>query len=299
MIIENTFQIEHGNRETVPLTSDAFPYVCIRTDMDHYADRTIGWHWHAAYEIVYFAAGRFTVRTPEQEYVAEAGSAVFINTGILHSYEAMEDGCVLYAQIFDMHLLSGAISSIFEEKVFSPLNRCTALQAWPITPDSIRHLEMLRAIHRAMELAKTEPFAFEFDLHNVLCSFWRELLSDTEGLRAASPLRSTADADRLKLMLDYIQGHYSEPVSLEQIAGAAGISVRECTRCFRRCIETSPAAYLNQYRLRIACRLLRETGESVLAISEACGFSSPSYFTKTFRDALGCTPLEYRKTSGF
>ncbi len=297
MIIENTFQIEHGNRETVPLTSDAFPYVCIRTDMDHYADRTIGWHWHAAYEIVYFVSGRCTVRTPEQEYVAEAGSAVFINTGVLHSYEALEDGCVLYAQIFDMHLLSGMISSVFEEKYFSPLNRCATLQAWLITPDSVRRLEMLRAVLRAVDLAKAEPFAFEFDLRTELCAFWRALLADTEDLRAASPLRSSADAERLKQMLDYIQDRYGERVSLEEIAGAAGISARECTRCFRRCIGTSPTAYLNQYRLRIACRLLRETAESVLAVSEACGFSSPSYFTKAFRDALGCTPLEYRKMS--
>ena len=295
MIIENSFQIENGNRETVPLTSDAFPYVCIRTDMDHYADRTIGWHWHAAYEIVLFSAGRFTVRTPEQEFVAEAGSAVFINTGVLHSYEAMEDGSVLYAQIFDMHFLSGVIGSILEEKFFSPLNRCAALQAWPMKAAGIRHLDMLRSILRAIELVKTEPPAYEFDLRSELCTFWRLLLSDTEDVRAASPLRSSADSARLKQMLDYIQDNYRERIGLAQLASAAGISVRECTRCFQRCIETSPTAYLNQYRLRIACRMLRETSESVLTISEACGFSSPSYFTKSFRDALGCTPMEYRK----
>lgn len=159
MIVENTFQIEQGRHESVPLTSDAFPYVCIRTDLDHFADRTIGWHWHTAYEIVYFSAGRVVVRTPEREYVAEPGSAVFINTGVLHSYEAMESGSVIYTQIFDMHLLSGAIGSVFEEKFFSPLNRCVGLQAWPISPDRIDHLEMLHAVLRSVELMRTEPFA--------------------------------------------------------------------------------------------------------------------------------------------
>ena len=295
MIIKNTFQIEQGNHESVPLTSDAFPYVCITTDMDHYADHTIGWHWHAAYEIAYFAAGRMMIRTPEHEFVVEAGSAVFINTGVLHSYEAMENGTVIRAQLFDMHLLSGMLGSIFEEKFFLPLNHCTALQAWPIVPDSVEHLEMLQAALRAMELAEKEPYAFEFDIRSELCSFWRGLLNDTESVRAVSPLRSTVDADRLKLMLDYIQNNYDEKLSLEQIAAAAGISVRECTRCFKRCIDTSPTTYLNQYRLRIACRMLRETAESILVISERCGFSSPSYFTKAFRDAMQCTPLEYRK----
>jgi len=295
MIIKNSFQIEQGNRESVPLTSDAFPYVCITTDMDHYADHTIGWHWHTAYEIAYFPAGCVMVRTPEQEFVIEAGGAVFINTGTLHTYEALENGSVIHAQLFDMHFLSGALGSVFEEKYFLPLNHCAALQTWPVLPDTAGHREMLRAVLRAVELAGNESFAFEFDIRSELCVFWRGLLSDTEPVRAASPRRSTADADRLKLMLGYIQDHYREKINLEQISAAAGVSVRECTRCFRRCIETSPTAYLNRYRLRMACRMLRETGESVLTISEVCGFSSSGYFTKTFRSAMRCTPLEYRK----
>ena len=298
MIKKNTFQIEQGNHDSVPLTSDAFPYVCITTDMDHYADHTIGWHWHTAYEIAYFPAGRVMIRTPETEYIIEAGGAVFINTGVLHSYEAMENGTVIHAQLFDMHFLSGALGSIFEEKFFSPLNHCTALQTWPVMPDTVGHLDMLHAVLRAIELAGKEPFAFEFDIRSELCLFWRGLLDDTRSLRESSPLRSTADADRLKQMLGFIQEHYGERLSLEKISAAAGISVRECTRCFRRSIETSPMAYLNQYRLRAACRMLRETAESVLTISEKCGFSSPSYFTRAFRDALHCTPLEYRKQAG-
>ena len=112
-------------------------------------------------------------------------------------------------------------------------------------PDSVEHLDMLHAVLRAIELAGKEPFAFEFDIRSELCLFWRRLLDDTKSLRDSSPLRSTADDERIKQMLSYIQNNYGERLTLEQISAAAGISVRECTRCFRRCIETSPMAYLN------------------------------------------------------
>ena len=59
----------------------------------------------------------------------------------------------------------------------------------------------------------------------------------------------------------------------------------------------TPFEYLMEYRLRMATVQLTETDQSVSQISYDCGFSSPSYFGKEFRAAMGCTPVEYRKSS--
>ena len=109
--------------------------------------------------------------------------------------------------------------------------------------------------------------------------------------------RKIADTERIKTMMSFIHDHYGEKISLENIAGSANISARECARCFRRCINSSPNEYLIEYRLRMAMRLLLESDRSVLEISEETGFSSASYFTKTFREALNCTPKEYRDSN--
>ena len=295
MVITNTFRVDQGNREIVPLTSQGFPYVCIDTELDFYRDRTIGWHWHTAYEIAYVTGGEAQIKTPNQEIALHKGDAVFMNSGVLHAYKALEPKAKEIAQIFDMHLLSGAYNSVFEEKYFLPVNRSSALEAWVIRPDSLRHLKMIQHVLNAIELARDEPEGFELDLRSELSHFWLLLLKDTEELRASSPHRKNTDSERLKLMMDYIQDHYGEKLTLNDIAASANISSRECTRCFQRCIEVSPIIYLNAYRLRKAGQMLIESNDSILSISESCGFSSPSYFGKMFRDAMGCTPAEYRK----
>lgn len=98
-------------------------------------------------------------------------------------------------------------------------------------------------------------------------------------------------------MLQFIHAQYGARITLQDIAASANISSRECSRCFRRCINTSPMGYLCSYRVHIASDLLRRTDDSITSISENCGFSSPGYFCKVFRHITGKTPLEYRRTS--
>ena len=92
--------------------------------------------------------------------------------------------------------------------------------------------------------------------------------------------------ERLKTMMQFIHACYGEKITLEQIAASAGISPRECSRCFQRCIKISPMNYLNDYRVRMAARLLSQTGRTILSISEQCGFSSSSYFGKLFQKTM-------------
>ena len=52
MLIHNVFHVEENSHVIVPLASDVFPYICIRTELDRYAEKSIGWHWNSAFEIV-------------------------------------------------------------------------------------------------------------------------------------------------------------------------------------------------------------------------------------------------------
>ncbi len=76
---------------------------------------------------------------------------------------------------------------------------------------------------------------------------------------------------------------------------ASFISVRECCRCFKENLNTTPFSYLIDYRLYKSCELLSHTSMSITEIAITCGFGSSSYFTKLFREKFSCTPGEYRK----
>jgi len=295
MLIHNVFHIDEHNHEDVPVESDGFPYVCIRTQLDRYAEKSITWHWHTAFEITYLAEGEVTLLTPDEEINLHKGDAVFINSGVLHFYRAVNNSsCVMYAQLFDMHLLTGSNNSVFEEKYCNPILHNESLQAWKVHPDEAAKVKMIDAILKGIESASDEPEGYEFDVRTYLSTFWRYLIKETEKERVALAGRNVGDVERIKKMMDYIHDHYTEKIMLEQIASSGGVSIRECTRCFRRCINSSPTDYLTQVRVRRAAELLIKTPMSILDISEACGFSSSSYFSKVFREAYRCTPNAYR-----
>ncbi len=290
------FESDHKNQEIIPMDVASFPYVCKYTDTENGSEMVIPWHWHTAFEIDYVTEGVMEYRTTSETVQLRKGELLFLNTGVLHSCQVAGDMPLKeHTHLFDMHFLSGMYNSVFEQKYFLPVSRCGTLQVWHIKPDSLEHIKMIEAMLRAAELSQTETEGYEFDLRTALCDFWRLFLKDTEEFRSAEPLYNTADTERIKKMMAFVQENCGERLTLEDIAASANISERECTRCFRRSLNMSAIEYLTQCRVRMAADRLSETGDSVLDISEECGFSSPSYFGKVFKEQMGCTPKEYRK----
>ena len=100
---------------------------------------------------------------------------------------------------------------------------------------------------------------------------------------------------RVRQMLTFIQGHYTQPLRVEDIAASVFISRRECMRAFQNVLGISPIQYVLQLRVRKAKELLLETGLSLGEICAACGFQGQSYFTKVFRERTGTTPGKFRE----
>ena len=295
MLMETKFSTGEHQQEILPMQTETQPYLCSITHLDNNPDKPVPWHWHRLFEINYITKGELSFQTPDRSYIVSAGEADFVNYGVLHSCTAIgTTRCEYYTLHFDMHFLSGIYNSVFEEKYLLPVMRNSALQFWQIRPDSLPHLKMIENVLRVVETSRREPFGYEFDVRNLLSDFWKQLLEDTKDVQSATATASTVDTERIKQMTHFIREHCGEKLSLEDIAASAGISTRECTRCFSRCINVSPNVYLTQARLSRAAELLSTSAMTILEISEECGFSSPSYFGKVFREAMGCTPKEYR-----
>ena len=103
------------------------------------------------------------------------------------------------------------------------------------------------------------------------------------------------DSQRMKNMLQYIDEHYSDNITINEIAESVSLSVSECLRCFHRTIGTTPIQYLKSLRIKKAAELLTNTDLKIVDIGIICGFQDMSYFAKTFRNIYGCTPSKYRE----
>ena len=298
MIYTTKLKTDSKSREILPGNFEESLFVCMKRSLDRYAHRLIPWHWHDSFEIDYVLQGEMDFRTTDSSAVMKQGDIFFINQGALHRFQGHEDSpCVVYSILFDMHFLSGIYNSQIERKYILPIKE-SGIDYYVFSPDSPERLAMVQSILNAIEILKADPPGWEMLVRSELSDFWIQLLGETKDLRQNTEKTDVKDKDRIKKMLEFIHTSYADKIAVEDIASVADVSERECSRCFDRCIGKSPMKYLTDYRIHAAAEMLRETDLSVLDISEACGFSSSSYFGKCFSELMGCTPKEYRSTNG-
>ena len=103
------------------------------------------------------------------------------------------------------------------------------------------------------------------------------------------------DQVRAKQMMAFLQTHFREKLTLDQVAEAANVSRNTCLTCFRRVLGLSPMEYLLSYRLSQAAHLLLTSDLPVARVAEACGLGDASYFGKCFRRKTGLSPSQYRR----
>ena len=101
-------------------------------------------------------------------------------------------------------------------------------------------------------------------------------------------------AGRIKPVLEYIEIHYNENLSLDTLAQVAGMNARYFCRVFQSLTHTTPMNYVNFYRIEQAAYLLDSSELPVTRIAAECGFWESSYFTKVFKKYKGITPKDYR-----
>jgi signal transduction histidine kinase/DNA-binding LacI/PurR family transcriptional regulator/AraC-like DNA-binding protein len=93
----------------------------------------------------------------------------------------------------------------------------------------------------------------------------------------------------------YIQGHYAEPLSREQIAAYIGMHENYLTDCFHREMGITPITYLTRYRLKQARALLEAGQQSITEIALAVGFTDSAYFSRVFQREVGVSPSAYQR----
>jgi len=107
----------------------------------------------------------------------------------------------------------------------------------------------------------------------------------------------SGEAQRLvRQAMAYMQAHYAEPLSRQEIADHVGLSDDYLTSCFHKELGLTPVAYLNRYRIQQARLLLKNTHKSITEIALDVGFSGSSYFSRIFRRETGLTPEAYRRS---
>ncbi|WP_428925223.1 GlxA family transcriptional regulator [Marinibacterium sp. SX1] len=138
------------------------------------------------------------------------------------------------------------------------------------------------------------------DLANAVADqlIYSSIRTDQDTQRLSVPTRIGVRHPKLSQVIQIMETNIEEPISPSILARDVGMSTRQLERLFRRYLNRSPKRYYMELRLQKARNLLMQTDMSVINVALACGFASPSHFSKCYRAHYDTTPYRERGTRG-
>ncbi|MCX8954087.1 GlxA family transcriptional regulator [Ruegeria sp. NA] len=137
---------------------------------------------------------------------------------------------------------------------------------------------------------------FGEDLANAVADqmIYSSIRTDQDTQRLSTPTRIGVRHPKLSQVILMMEKNIEEPISPSILAKEVGMSTRQLERLFRRYLSRSPKRYYMELRLHKARNLLMQTDMSVINVALACGFASPSHFSKCYRAHYNTTPYRER-----
>jgi len=134
------------------------------------------------------------------------------------------------------------------------------------------------------------------DLANAVADqlIYSSIRTDQDTQRLSVPTRIGVRHPKLSQVIQIMESNIEEPISPSTLAKDVGMSTRQLERLFRRYLNRSPKRYYMELRLQKARNLLMQTDMSVINVALACGFASPSHFSKCYRAHYDTTPYRER-----
>ncbi|MAU53843.1 MAG: AraC family transcriptional regulator [Roseovarius sp.] len=127
---------------------------------------------------------------------------------------------------------------------------------------------------------------------------YSSIRTDQDTQRLSVPTRIGVRHPKLSQVIQAMEANIEEPISPSILAREVGMSTRQLERLFRRYLNRSPKRYYMELRLQKARNLLMQTDMTVINVALACGFASPSHFSKCYRAHYQTTPYRERGTHG-
>lgn len=286
-----SIQTDRQGKELQEREEHLFNLTANTGDIHQFITGSIPPHWHKELEIFILLEGSVQIGIGDMTYTVNAGEGCFINTGILHSFTGnISSPCIYRSFVFDSSIVGGTPGSIFDTMYVRPLieDGAAFLKFQKNTEDE----RFFTLFDKAFSACTDESPYYEFQVREALSGI---LLYTKEKSRITPTHKVSSLYElRVKQMLEWIDNNIEKNITVKEIADTANICTRECQRIFSRYLHYSPIEYVQQRRILMATQLLSSTDIPVTDIALSCGFSSPSYFAKQFKELAGKTPTEYR-----
>lgn len=282
--------LKSDGSEVITYSYADFSAYLYRDWLSQYPNYSAVSHWHDDVEFIVIISGSMDYNINGKIVRLKPGNGIFVNSRQLHygfslNHEECNFICIL------LHPMLLCTSPILEKTYITPVlaSRLSYTILQPEIPWQKQVLQLLMEMQQNQERDQNLLV-----LQSLFFQIWNLLYSNLPK-ELPPPAKSNQQLSELKDMIGFIQTHYKDKLSLNDIAAAGKVCKSSCCARFQKYLRQTPISYLIEYRLKRSLDLMNTTDLSITEISMETGFSGVSYFTETFRKHYGCSPREYRK----
>ncbi len=289
--------LDHQLREKMNHDASLFPISYFQDELALLPNQAGPLHWHPEFEIATAASGVLEYQVGQERIMLEPGDSIFVNGNMLHGIRQLSGAAPdpMPNIVFFGSLIAPEASTIYAQYI-QPILDCHALPYVVFWHDCSDFAPINALIQDMYRLLREQPPCYEMAVQRSLSSIFEYLTMHFDDLARTESTRVQLNTQvRVQQMLAFIHAHYTETVTLADIADAASISRSEAGRCFKAYMGCSPVDALIQHRLQKAHGMLHDAALTLQEISHACGFHSVNYFSRQFRKHYGYAPSQVRE----
>lgn len=255
-----------------------------------YPFETYGPHKHLRLEINHVKKGNCMMHLDNESINFVEGDTMIILSNVNHVFEAGSGGTTLMQLEFLPEIFSGfdlnfpgCIDGIGLGSIspFSEENKLIKI---------VNNIGIMRVVQRIVNELEGKNSYYQY----LVVMYYAELLVLIYRYMSENYL-PICQNDALKRAISFIRFNYHKDISINDVAIQADISERYLRSLFSQYLNISPLDYLNQIRINKSIELLRNTELSVKEVCFQCGFQSPQYFSRIFKQQTGISPREVAK----
>lgn len=273
--------------EIVEFQAKSLHRIWLNEQTDHFAP-----HWHSAMEIIVPAENIYTAICNGETTVIGPSEIFIIPPGTIHELIAPSSGRRF---VFIMN-----ISSIAKLKGFA---RIMSIMSQPLLITEETHADIYSDVYTILLQIRNEYFgsgefselAIQALLLRLFITLGEKYTQQENVFSGATPTKRKEYVDLFNETLEYIDNHFTEEISLGDIAAKTGFSKFHFSRLFKQYTNYNFSDYLCFRRIKEAETLLARPEVSITDVAISSGFSSISTFNRLFKQQKGCSPSEYRK----
>ena len=281
--------LDSGIGETI--TQVEYPAKIRRIRLGKYPNYALPNHWHDDVEFLVVTSGSLICDVNGEAVHLECDEGIFINSRQVHDIrsENRQDSEYIVVRFHPMLLCA---TKEIENRFVLPVIENENYPYEALRNDRDWQRSIIDAVTRVYYMRYESTL--ELGAQSQFFAMWEQIFQHS-GKAPAKARGNFSQMTQLRMMISYIDEHYKERVTLEDICAAGNMGKTSCCQLFQKYLNQTPNLYLTMFRLRKGADLLVQTDLPIVDISYEVGFSGASYFAEAFRKHMGERPSAYRK----